>query len=154
MSRYSQIVWEAKCKWHKVQGGEGWKATSVPDQSQHIAAVKLLTPSPSFGPAAVRDLYLPISCRDVTVAYQDPWSCHPYWCFLTQLSTVSPSCFIFHAVHQTCLSHQPRRKTVISLKTGQLGFRIYSVGLSATLTLTYSRCDSCCQWLEMSSFPN
>lgn len=54
MSRYSQIVWEAKCKWHKVQGGDGWKATSVPDQSQHIAAVKLLTPSPSFGPAAVR----------------------------------------------------------------------------------------------------
>lgn len=35
-------------------GGEGRKATLVSDQSQHIAAVKLLTLSPSFSPAAVR----------------------------------------------------------------------------------------------------
>lgn len=34
--------------------GEGWKETLTSDQPQHIASAKLLTLSPSLGPAAVR----------------------------------------------------------------------------------------------------
>lgn len=109
-------VWEREC------AREGGRETLTSDWAQHVATVKLLTFSPSFRSGSCEDLYLPISRRDVSVADQGLGSRHPHWCFVTWLSTVSPSCFIFHMVHQTCLSHHPRRKTVMNLNTEQPSF--------------------------------
>lgn len=107
--------------WATQSAGEGSrKETLMSDQPRHIATVKLLTPFPIFWSSSCEGLYLPISCRDVTAADWGLWSCHPHWCFVTRLSTASPSCFIFHAARQTCPSLHPR--TVIKLELKWLSF--------------------------------
>lgn len=107
--------------WATQSAGQGSrKEPLMSDQPRHIATVKLLTPFSIFWSSSCEGLYLPISCRDVTAADWGLWSCHPRWCFVTRLSTASPSCFIFHASRQTRPSLHPR--TVVKLELKQLSF--------------------------------
>lgn len=151
MSLFSQIVWEIKCNWHKVQEGDGWKATSVSDQSQHIAPVKLLTLSPSFSPAAVR------ACTFRLAAEMSAWhtgifgpviptdafwhNCqrcpHPVSYFMW---STRPACHITQGEGQSSAKKQGNR---VSGSTRLV---------SSLLKMMYSRWDSCCNLLSASRF--